>query len=132
MDTVKNPIGLQLKQLAKSKKIPISDIAERMHLSTQGVYNIFTRKSVGSEVLIKFCEAIGANPNEVLGIGSVGRLTSNINNDQTYMFQKQIEELQKLVAQQSQTIAQLAQSNQALIEKLGKFEASGLLAEYDA
>jgi DNA-binding Xre family transcriptional regulator/uncharacterized coiled-coil protein SlyX len=135
MNIQSSPIGLKLKKLAKTKKIPVADIATSLSISPQGVYDIFKRKSIGSETLRRICEAIGVNPNEVLSEDSNMEITLKTSNSlikEVDSLKATIERLELLVAEQSHTIARLAQSNQALIEKLGKFEASGLLAEYDA
>jgi transcriptional regulator with XRE-family HTH domain len=121
------PIGLKLKELAKKRKIAISDIAIALNITPQGVYDIFRRTSVSTRTIERFCEAVGVDPQVVMQENTL-KYSVDSENPLSRLIEDQKSEIDYL----RKLVSQLAQSNAALIEKLGKFEASGLLAEYDA
>lgn len=127
MNKGSQPIGLLLKQLAKREKVPVNDIAASLSISPQGVYDMFRRTSVSTRTIERFCQAIGIDPREILQENTV-KINSTNENTSLSLIEDQRNEIEYL----RKLVAQLAQSNQALIEKLGKSEAGGLLAEYDA
>ena len=51
-------IGSLIKQIAKIKKISVSELAEKLHCTCPNVYDIFKRQSTNSELLRKISDIL--------------------------------------------------------------------------
>ncbi|GAB4049388.1 helix-turn-helix domain-containing protein [Spirosoma litoris] len=136
MQAISAHMGERLKELAHKKNISAKHIADEIGITRAGVYDTYKRKSLSTRTLEKYCQIIGVDINEVI---QVKEESLDIIQEKTGSQEKYIQELKATIAEQKKQIddqakllAQLAQSNTALIEKLGKFNASGLLAVLDA
>jgi len=100
-------IGARIHSLVKSKRISINQIAEKLNITNQQVYNIFKKKHIDSSYLFQFAEILDVSP-DVLLMGADGCDFST----------RAVSELQKEIAQLKKRIAeleeQLADKNQIL------------------
>jgi transcriptional regulator with XRE-family HTH domain len=100
-------IGARIHSLVKSKRISINQIAEKLNITNQQVYNIFKKKHIDSSYLFQFAEILDVSP-DVLLMGADGGDFST----------RAVSELQKEIAQLKKRIAeleeQLADKNQVL------------------
>lgn len=132
-------MGQRIRELAHEKNISAKEIADKTGMTRAGVYDTFKRKHLTDKTVEKFCEVIGIDVNQALYLSN-DELSNQAESTKPVDFQaKYLKELEQRVAEQSKQIseqskqlAQQAQTIMSLVEKLGKFEASELLAEYDA
>lgn len=118
-------IGQRIKELAREKNRSVKELADQTGMTSAGIYDTFKRTSITTKTIARFCEALGVPMNDIL-YRKVDQ-TSSVSPPTDYQI-KYIQELEARVAEQSKLIAQLAQANQVLIERLGKPEASEWLA----
>jgi transcriptional regulator with XRE-family HTH domain len=126
--------GQYIRMLADQKGITVKDLSEIMKVTRQSVYEVFRKESLKRTTVLKFLDAMGAKESDVIALQNAA-IKENVQESKDDYIAKllaKIEKQENVISEQTNTIAQLAQANLSLIEKLGKFEASGLLAEYDA
>lgn len=67
MDNNKIPIGLVLKDLAKEKKVAAAEIAGKLNLTRQAIYDTYSKRtSMTTEELDSWSEILGVSVQEIL------------------------------------------------------------------
>ncbi|GAB4044651.1 helix-turn-helix domain-containing protein [Spirosoma litoris] len=126
--------GQSIRMLADQRGITVKDLSEMMNVTRQSVYEVFRKESLKRATVLKFLDAMGAKESDVLALQNTN-IKENVQESKDDYIAKllaKIEKQENVISEQTNTIAQLAQANLSLIEKLGKFSASGLLAVLDA
>ncbi|GAB2585854.1 hypothetical protein [Spirosoma areae] len=129
--------GDTIRLLAESKGVSVKELSEKMNVTRQAVYEVFRRDNVKFSTVMKFYQALGVSQVDVENFENnhiKEKLTFIEENDKEYLRTiitqqaKALVEKERQLSEQTATIAQLAQSNHALIVQLGKFQASEMLA----
>ncbi|GAB3999573.1 hypothetical protein GCM10028807_50170 [Spirosoma daeguense] len=136
--------GLEIKQLLQSRGVSVRQMAEMLEVTAQSVYEILRKPEVKRSTALKFYDALDVQIPDSKNL--INKDIKESKENYAIYSPEYIEELKAIIAEQKEELkeqreelkektrllSQLAQSNAALIEKLGKFSASGLLAGYDA
>lgn len=114
-------IGLIIRQIIKENKLSAIDIADKLGVSRQAVYQAFSREKMNLEERKNWAKALGVEVAE-FDKRSVNQTTSN--GDEYLM--KYIQELETRLVKQNETISHLRRVNEVLLGK----SASVLIARF--
>lgn len=111
----KIPIGVIIKQIIKENNLSVIDIATKLGVSRQAVYQAFSRDKMNNDERKLWADALKVDISE-FDKRSVNQMTSHPND---YLL-KYIESLEKRVAEQEKTIT-------VLLGKSGSVSSAGYL-----
>lgn len=115
--------GLRVKELIAKKGLSITEVAKKLEMSNQNLFNILSRDDVRTGLVERISEVTGISLAELYGIEpqqSSSALNTGTNHGniagRDITLSSQIAELQSVIAQQQRTISELS----ATIAKLVK------------
>ena len=116
--------GLRIKEMIAKKGLSITEVAKKLEMSNQNLFNILSRDDIRTGLVERISEATGISLAELYGIDipqqSSSALNTGTNNGniagRDITTNAQIADLQKIIAQQQKTISELS----ATIAKLVK------------
>ncbi len=115
--------GLRVKEMIAKKGLSITEVAKKLEMSNQNLFNILSRDDVKTGLLERISEVTGISLAELYGIAPAetsSALNTGTNNGniagRDITLSSQIAELQSVIAQQQKTISELS----AAIAKLVK------------
>lgn len=120
----KIPIGVIIRQIIKENNLPVIDVANKLGVSRQAVYQTFNREKMTLEEKQSWADALGI---EVTEFDKKDDNQMSTNGDDYLM--KYIQELETRLIKQDETISHLRRVNEVLLGKsdsvpLAKFAAS--------
>ena len=136
METPNRNIGLILRQLAKEKNMSAIELAEKMQITRQGVYDAWNKQNMSLDKIAQWANALGVSSKYILDkIGDSDKLkTDNIVQGDGYLMrylselEATIKELRETVRSQAHTIEVLAgKSDSVSIARLAAAFFLGLL-----
>ena len=122
----KSTIGLFIKQLMKEKKISVAEMATRLGLTRQGIYDFLNRKdSAKLSEIKKYADVLGVEAQFIIDNYEQNNLTNILQNRSDDVFakgdaylMKYIAELEERVREQSKTISVLLGKSKGVIDGL--------------
>ena len=122
MEVQKNHIGLIIKEIVKKKRIPVTEIAVKIGLTRQGVYDTFSKKaSMKLDEIERWAKVLEVPSQELLDKVS-GNIAEFPKLPDDYLM-RYVSELEERIKEQSRTMSEQAETIRVL---LGKSKANGL------
>jgi transcriptional regulator with XRE-family HTH domain len=135
MEAQNKAIGLVIRQIAKEKNLSAIELAERMKITRQGVYEAFNKQNMSIDKVSQWATALNTTSKEILDkVSSNDNLSidKSANNDGYLMrylteLEITIRELRETVRSQAHTIEVLAgKSGSVLLARFAAFIFFGL------
>jgi DNA-binding Xre family transcriptional regulator len=70
-------IGLKFKELSSKKKLTVKEVANKMEMSEMGIYKIYNKENLSTELVNKFCKALQIGYAEFFGFDQSAGVVQN-------------------------------------------------------
>lgn len=115
----KIPVGLIIKQLIKEKDLDIKEVADRVGIARNTVYQVFGRSKLDDEALTKWSQALGVSTEEITQRQNIGEKKTGLSVDSEQFAQGVIDRIvQELKEQYESRITELKDQIGDLREQL--------------